>query len=164
MGKYISNLDSVSPDFQTDLCYRRLRKFTRGFVYLFSFKLSEHLYLLLWRTGLLPLQYIWIKHWEQGKERERGQSMPPVIRKYGERNYHQYLEIRCHSKTTPQKLSFCGFKEASEPSKGLEANQEIPNFWLCTMSRITSPGFTEEFRGTFDTHTTFRQLVAFKGD
>lgn len=72
--------------------------------------------------------------------------------------------MRCHSKTTHKKLSFCGFKEVGEPSKGLEADQEIPDFCQCTMSRITSPGFTEEFGGTFDTQITFRQLVDFKED
>lgn len=65
-------------------------------------------------------------------------------------------------KTTHQKLSFCVLKKFGEPSKGLEANQEIPDFWLCTMSRSTPPGFTDELRGTFDTQRTFRQLLAFK--
>lgn len=70
--------------------------------------------------------------------------------------------MRCHSKNTHQKLSFCVIKNFGEPYEGLEANQEIPDFCLCTVSRSTSPGFTDEFRGTFDTQITVRQLVVFK--
>lgn len=62
-----------------------------------------------------------------------------------------------------QKLSLCGFTEVGKPSKGLKENEEITDFWLCTMPRITSPGFTEEFR-RFDTQIIFRQLVTSKED